>query len=448
MDAITAITVSVAAARQLLDHPSSAMPRDTLTRALHQMAVVRCAIEAAYLCVLRQIDGHGDGGGSRTEGLVREATGASAGAARRDVAAARATAPDGVLAGFDPRLTQGAVCREHVDVAVACMDAIPHHLLDDAENRAAVTSLLHTVVDAGSSARELRTAVRMMLDRVDPDGHRRRDPGAAQRRFLDMNTDSTGMLVGRFQLDAIAGASLRAAIDAHSAPEPMVNHRDGSSDRDLRTARQRRADALATVSDLALGVAQPRRGERPRVVVHATSAQLVGAESTPPDHADTPPLTTSAVTESGEVLQPWALARLACDAVLQRVVMDASLGPLDVGREHRLVTIAQRRALAARDEGCIVCGAPPDWCDAHHIVFWANGGSSDMDNLVLLCPRHHTAVHAGEWFIVRADQGGLRLIPPRHVDPRQRPRRPITEVLHEAIAHLDKQWRLEADPSP
>ena len=53
--------------------------------------------------------------------------------------------------------------------------------------------------------------------------------------------------------------------------------------------------------------------------------------------------------ERGDPVSTRVARRLACDAVLQRVVSTPSLGPLDVGREHRLVTLAQRRALAARD---------------------------------------------------------------------------------------------------
>lgn len=53
-----------------------------------------------------------------------------------------------------------------------------------------------------------------------------------------------------------------------------------------------------------------------------------------------------------------------------------------------------RTALAARDIGCIIpgCGAPLEWCDAHHVIPWANGGPTTLDNLALLCGRHHTAV--------------------------------------------------------
>jgi len=58
---------------------------------------------------------------------------------------------------------------------------------------------------------------------------------------------------------------------------------------------------------------------------------------------------------------------------------------LDLGRETRLATTPQRRALGLRDRGCVFpgCTRPNNWCQAHHIIDWIHGGPSDMDNLKL-----------------------------------------------------------------
>ncbi|GAB49766.1 HNH endonuclease signature motif containing protein [Mobilicoccus pelagius] len=68
---------------------------------------------------------------------------------------------------------------------------------------------------------------------------------------------------------------------------------------------------------------------------------------------------------------------------------------LDLGRRSRLVTSAERTVLALRDGGCTYpgCGAPPGWCDGHHIRHWSEGGMTDPPNLALLCRHHHTVVH-------------------------------------------------------
>ena len=89
--------------------------------------------------------------------------------------------------------------------------------------------------------------------------------------------------------------------------------------------------------------------------------------------------------------------RLACDASVSTVTVDAAGTPLDVGRTRRTIPSALRRALVVRDRGCRFpgCDRPPEWTDGHHLVPWAEGGETRLDNLVLLCQRCHTAVHEG-----------------------------------------------------
>ena len=66
---------------------------------------------------------------------------------------------------------------------------------------------------------------------------------------------------------------------------------------------------------------------------------------------------------------------------------------LDVGRKTRTVPPAIRRALDHRGGGCRFPGCGLRFCDAHHIKHWADGGETRLDQLVLLCRRHHRAVH-------------------------------------------------------
>jgi hypothetical protein len=75
------------------------------------------------------------------------------------------------------------------------------------------------------------------------------------------------------------------------------------------------------------------------------------------------------------------------------------LEPLAVGRSQRLATKAQRVALAVRDQGCILCERPPTECQTHHLTDWANGGPTDIDQMVLLCWVHHREVELNRWRI-------------------------------------------------
>ncbi len=79
--------------------------------------------------------------------------------------------------------------------------------------------------------------------------------------------------------------------------------------------------------------------------------------------------------------------------------------PLYVGRSSRTVTGAQFKALIARDRHCVVrgCHRPPSACEAHHARHWADGGSSDLDNLVLLCHAHHHDLHDREQHLPHHD---------------------------------------------
>ena len=104
--------------------------------------------------------------------------------------------------------------------------------------------------------------------------------------------------------------------------------------------------------------------------------------------------------------------RMACDAgaVVMRHAADGSV--LDVGRKSRTVPPALRRALQARDRQCRFPGCNARRCDVHHVEHWADGGATRLDNLVLLCRRHHRAVHEeGSW------SGWVRPATPRSAGP-------------------------------
>ena len=122
-------------------------------------------------------------------------------------------------------------------------------------------------------------------------------------------------------------------------------------------------------------------------------------------------------TDDGLRLSVAAVRRLACDAELIPVCLGTQGEVLDVGRIARLVTPALWRALVARDRHCTFpgCTRPPVMCHAHHIVHWADGGRTSLDNLVLVCGEHHRVLHHTPWQ-VRLDRDDCRpeyLPPPR-----------------------------------
>jgi hypothetical protein len=101
-------------------------------------------------------------------------------------------------------------------------------------------------------------------------------------------------------------------------------------------------------------------------------------------------------------------------AKLPPVLGGAPSRPLDLGRATRVVTPAQRQALAVRDGGCVFpgCSRPLAWCEAHHVRHWLDGGPTDLDNLALVCRAHHRAVHEGGWQLIREPDGRFTATPP------------------------------------
>ena len=112
--------------------------------------------------------------------------------------------------------------------------------------------------------------------------------------------------------------------------------------------------------------------------------------------------------EDGPAICAESARRIACDASLV-AIQHGREGVLDVGRKTRAVPAALRRALDLRDEGrCRFPGCENRrWVDAHHIVHWARGGETKLDNLVLLCGSHHRLVHEGGFSIARKPDGSL-----------------------------------------
>jgi hypothetical protein len=116
------------------------------------------------------------------------------------------------------------------------------------------------------------------------------------------------------------------------------------------------------------------------------------------------------------------LEEYLCEGGTVAIVFDDHGNPLDVGREQRLFTKAQRTALGVRDGGCRFpgCEKPPSWTEAHHTHYWARDkGRTDIAKGILLCRYHHMLIHNKGWEIIRDKDGEYWLKPPKERDPKQ-----------------------------
>ena len=108
------------------------------------------------------------------------------------------------------------------------------------------------------------------------------------------------------------------------------------------------------------------------------------------------------------------LELLGGNSTLTPMIFNGPGKPIWVGRDFRSASIAQWKALIARDRGCIICGADPSRCEAHHVVAWNEFGATNITNLVLVCTRCHHDIHDralsfrrsdGRWEVARAGPG-------------------------------------------
>jgi hypothetical protein len=267
----------------------------------------------------------------------------------------------------------------------------------------------------GLHAGHIRRLADHLLATLDPDGT---EPAEKARRSRGVTITDLGGGQHRIRgiFTAECAALIKAAVDPLAAPKPAVKSPDGGvREKDPRTPAQRTHDAIADVvrQYLRHGDTGSSHGVRPHLTVTATIQTYQGDSGHP-----------FARTATGKDLDQATLRRLACDAGMTPVLINALGVPLDVGRERRIVTPAIWKALVARDIGCIGegCTRPASWCEAHHFPPWEDGGITSVDTCALLCSDEHHRVHHDGWEVRLGPDGHPEMIPPPWIDPDQRPR--------------------------
>ena len=241
------------------------------------------------------------------------------------------------------------------------------------------------LVEAARSlpVRQLQQAVAHWKQLADErQGRLGQDDELHERRRLYASRTLFGMVRLDGDLDPETGECVLAALDAAvDAGARSAGESDG------RTPAQRRADALGEICRGWLDRSDRPEvaGERPHVSVVVDLDVLTGRSGGCCELERTGPVAVDVAR------------RIACDASVSRIVLGPRSEPLDLGRRTPVVPASLRRAVVVRDSGCRFprCDRPHGWCDAHHVVNWANGGPTSLSNLLLLCRRHHRLVHQG-----------------------------------------------------
>jgi hypothetical protein len=318
----------------------------------------------------------------------------------------------------------GQVLPTQAEAITAVLDDLPEDFPTDTVREAQVMLVGFA---ASHNSVELRRLTSHLVEILDPDTAEAREAARLERehllaernRHLTFSYDHHGSVLFKGSLPVAEAEPFIQIIDAYAAGIKRGIERLDPHTEDL-TPAMRRADALlAMVNHHSRESLAPNHGgDRPRIVITLSYDKLVQG------------CIDAGLIGCGEKIDAGAARRLLCDADILPAVLGGPSEILDVGRTQRLVTPAIRAALELRDGGCVFvgCTVPPRDCQAHHRRPWWDGGPTSLENLALVCDHHHGISEpskdrtADRWRIELNPDGIPWLIPPKRVDPQQRPR--------------------------
>ena len=225
--------------------------------------------------------------------------------------------------------------------------------------------------------------------------------------WFDYATPSLGI---KAEIAGADGATLKTALDH------LAQSYGRGPDGEWEPLAKRRADALV---ELAKNYLSANGGsDNATVVIHCTPGDLADPDGT-------------AKLELGPIVGAEIARRLSCDGLIETVLHGPDGGIVGIGRRARVVPPKLMRELRLRDDGCVICGNQ-DSLHAHHVVHWAVGGTTDLDNLVLLCWKCHRLVH-DKYFTLARDQYGEPLLVRPDGTPVRRRQEPLRQKYRERI---------------
>jgi hypothetical protein len=389
------------------------MPIDALGERIAELAARIHAATYELLVMLREYDeGRGwNNGFLSCAHWLNWRTGIDLGAAREKVRVARA------LPGLP--LIGDAMRRGRISYAK--VRAITRVATPDTEQKLLDVALAGTASHVERIVRAWRRVDRVIAAQEAEARHR--------SRHLTTWIDDDGMLVLRGRLTPEVGAVVHRALEAAADQlfrEAKAAPNAGGMTDDV-TWGQRRADALGRLAEVALAadLDAGTAGDRYQVVLHVDAAPVSSGSAL----TDAPFDGALEVDDSAIHVSAETSRRLACDAAVVTMTHGDHGTVLDVGRKRRTIPTAIRRALAARDRRCQFPGCSARRCDAHHIEHWVDGGPTSLENLILLCRRHHRVVHEGGFTVRQVTDGGVVFFDRQGWELRIAPPQPRIDVI-------------------
>ncbi len=224
------------------------------------------------------------------------------------------------------------------------------------------------------------------------------EAAALRRTSLELREDDEGTCHGKFRIPALHGQMLRKMILALTSPARNTNTHTDTDLRDQLPTPVKHGIAFCQLLEAIPAKSLPTAGGcSATIVVTMTLDQLL---------ADLEAAGVATLDTGGQITAAEA-RRLACAAGIIPAVLGGRSEVLDIGRQRRFHTKAQRLAMTLRDQGCtaIDCDRPPAMTHAHHDIPWSQGGATNLENGRLLCGHHHRRIHDHRYQTTRHANG-------------------------------------------
>ena len=408
------VTGWVEVARESVDAaaavPVGSLGSAELPVALSEVAVLEVKVAAFKLDLLAEADRRQvaeETGDTGTDAWAAKLTGTTRGVMNGGIWLARLLRDkyDATREAF----AAGGINEAQARVIVRAAEDIPDGVTPE-QVAQAEADLVAKAVD-GTNARRLRQAARRMLEKINKEladeqeaaGLKKEEKRAEAETWMSLRDNGDGTFSGRFTIPELHGQLLRDALEKLSAPRRLARNAAGDLVTDPTLPGQ--GPTLSWTERLGAAFTEllehlPTDGHGP---VGATLLVTL-------DHRRLLDGLASAGLDTGTRISASEARRLACGAGIVPVVLGGDSEPLDVGRERRLHTKAQRRALALKHDSCATegCERPFAWCEIHHPHPWSKGGTTSIKNALPLCGHHHRRAHDDQFTMRRMPTGEVR----------------------------------------
>ncbi|AZT98190.1 HNH endonuclease [Brevibacterium aurantiacum] len=301
-----------------------------------------------------------------------------------------------------------------------------------------------TLVEKAPSVRvhDLRAIFARILAHIDPDGQEPIDATDRSMYKVTMHARDNGDWELAGLLDPVTGGQLNGLLTARTK---IANTNSNSSDNSASDVSESGVLEDGTLVDMTgqrlsaqewiyerfatlisrIDMTRTGQGAQYALVVTAKAEDLANGTGTGTTGTENP----VPISE---------LARNGLNGAVFFELISEKAKTMQVVTENRFANAKQIAVLTARDQGCTFpgCDAPPGWCDAHHIVEWAQEGRTDVNNMTLSCSAHHHLLDRSDWETVMLKDGRPAWVPPASIDPARRPILHARFVAQEVIDTL------------